>query len=810
MRTIDRALLGSILPLLIAAVGVLAPGRCHATAFSVDSALDVADAAPGDGRCATTSGVCTLRAAVQEANALPGDDAVDVPAGNYVLTVGESGADSSTGALVFTSHLTVTGAGADETILQGGGNDRVILVASAAVATIADVTIRNGRADSGAGIENEGTLEVVRCTVSDNSAGYQGGGIENGGTLSVNDSTVRGNASGYQGGGMDNEGSATVTRSSITANSAEYEGGGLNNYGRLTIVSSSVEGNSAGNGGGGINLGQGLVTVEGSTIGGNTAGSEGGGIDISSSWLGQPTAIVESSTIAGNSSELGGGGVHNTGGLELRSSTVSHNTAGSDGGGIDNDSTFYSPATVIVTNSTISGNAANGTGGGLANDGAPERVTLNNVTIADNSADDDADDSGDGGGIGGAAVLANSIVAGNFRDEEPQDCAGRLASQGHNLIEEPSGCEIMGDGGGDVLGADPLLGPLADNGGSTRTHALLAGSPALDAGSPLAPCGGLGACEALDQSGAVRPGGAACDMGALEVQAGSALSPFCPAGSPIERPRLVLRRLSGEAGNERAAFRGALVLLRKWPPRADIRIMLEDLGSEGAALELTAFPAMRLATHRSRNGRVRFVLHTRRATVARPVGPIRATVLVADASSAAATCSTYTFSPEECRLNRAASRLTCNGVERGRHRAPLRRLDSGPDPLPDLSGAWLLLGDGAGEECVSDLLVPPFVSKLSIRQCGPRLTAVSEERWFSGTVSAGGFDLEAGSAGLVHCDDTLVVALPRLSGTVAKPGGGIPVTQGFELRPLFPPLPTCTCSTSWSGTMSRSAISPVS
>ena len=91
------------------------------------------------------------------------------------------------------------------------------------------------------------------------------------------------------------------------------------------------------------------------------------------------------------------------------------------------------------------------------------------------------------------------------------DCRGRVDTNDHNLIEDTGGdaCDLTDSAGGSLIGVDPLLGPLADNGGETKTHALLPGSPAIDAGND-------GTCLATDQRGIPRPQGAACDIGAFE------------------------------------------------------------------------------------------------------------------------------------------------------------------------------------------------------------------------------------------------------------------------------------------------------
>jgi CSLREA domain-containing protein len=174
-----------------------------------------------------------------------------------------------------------------------------------------------------------------------------------------------------------------------------------------------------------------------------------------------------------------------------------------------------------MTNTTLSGNTSKTNGGGLFNSSG--EAALNNVTLSANIADSDANGTGNGGGVfrnGGTVSVVNTIMAGNF-DQSPTtkhpDCSGALTSQGYNLLQIPNGCTINGITTGNLIGINPLLGGLADNGGNTFTHALVEGSPAVDAGDPATP-GSVGtACQVDDQRGMVRPQRFACDIGAFEL-----------------------------------------------------------------------------------------------------------------------------------------------------------------------------------------------------------------------------------------------------------------------------------------------------
>jgi hypothetical protein len=273
--------------------------------------------------------------------------------------------------------------------------------------------------------------------------------------------------------------------------------------------------NQAGGGGGGIRVQSGVANatfqLNNSQLVGNISPVGGGGLSVT----GSVQTTLDQVSIIGNvatGSAAGGGALIATSATDsvIRRSTLAGNSAQSNGGG-----GLHVAGSVRVENSTISGNSTTGSGGGIAVRGnGSSTVRLYHVTLADNSADQS------GGGVhrdDGAdeVVAANSIIALNQADVGGPDYSGTFTSLGSNLIGDRTGAAVV-DAVFDQMGSsenpiDPLLGPLADNGGPTWTHALLSGSPAIDAVSP-----GSNVVLDHDQRHVSRPQGAAPDIGAYE------------------------------------------------------------------------------------------------------------------------------------------------------------------------------------------------------------------------------------------------------------------------------------------------------
>jgi hypothetical protein len=292
---------------------------------------------------------------------------------------------------------------------------------------------------------------------------------------------------------LNNRSGVTVSR--VTMRNGGGDGGGgvgdggnvYNCFATLTIMDSIITGGSVrrgpgfdGYGGAIYNCPSSTMTIINTTISGNRA-EEGGGI------CNGGTLTISNSTFSGNvARHRKGGGIRNYGTLTINNSTFSGNRASGIGGGIHNGGLFGPSGTLVISNSTFSGNTTGDRyGGGIFNEKK-----------------------------GTSVVLHNSIVANNTRG----NCHGTLTSRGYNLSSD-STCNF--NSAGDLNDTDPNLGPLQNNGGPTRTMALLPGSPAIDTGNPDGCTDSHGHLLKTDQRGMPRPDkedAAGCDRGAYERQ----------------------------------------------------------------------------------------------------------------------------------------------------------------------------------------------------------------------------------------------------------------------------------------------------
>lgn len=297
-----------------------------------------------------------------------------------------------------------------------------------------------------------------------------------------------------------------VMSNSVIKNGSGAGGGGLfldNAAG--TLLSSTVTDNSSNLNGGGIEISNNsTLTLFNSTISDNTVNNVGGGIAVDYS----STAIINTSTISGNSAADGAGiNAQRASNLTLNQSLVTGNVGGGIRGNLNSN--------VEITNSTVSGNNSDLGGGVYARQSL---ITLTNSTVSNNTA------SIRGAGLyafgspsfgGPSFILRNTIVANSSGAEDCVVTFNSITANRQNIIED-------GSCGTAAISTDPRLGPLADNGGRTLTHALLTNSPAISAGDN-AVCA-ASPVNSVDQRGEPRanPDDTICDLGAFESPEGRA------------------------------------------------------------------------------------------------------------------------------------------------------------------------------------------------------------------------------------------------------------------------------------------------
>ena len=259
---------------------------------------DNVDANTGcDADAATPGEQCTLRAAIQRANALAGDDAI-----TFNIPATQPSCDAGTGVCTvnltkalpnLSTNIEINGPGANKLTVRRdtGGDYRIFRVTSFSTVTFSGLTISKGRVvgnEFGGGIESFGTVNINNCTVTGNSTSLLGGG------------------------GISNSGTMNVTGSTITSNIAVGLGGGIVNSGTLTVINSKISGNSADQGGGILNAQ--ITNVTGSVISGNTA-TGGGGITNTRFTVNVTNSLVSNNSANGTNSTTGGGaGIRNAGG----------------------------------------------------------------------------------------------------------------------------------------------------------------------------------------------------------------------------------------------------------------------------------------------------------------------------------------------------------------------------------------------------------------------------------------------------------------------------------------------------------------
>ncbi len=377
--------------------------------------------------------------------------------------------------------MKIQGPGADLLTISGGGKFRVFSIKTTASVDISGISIESGYAYHGGGILNESDgLTLIKCDFSSNNATLYGGGMRN-----LNSSPV-------------------VTNCTFSSNSAGKGGGGLFNFSSSSpiVTNCTFSSNTAGQGGGMYNYINSSPTVTNCTFEGNTVSDDyGGGMynNVSS-----PDII--NCTFSENTADYGGGMYNSTSSPDIANCTFNGNVAELFGGGIGNYNS--SPE---VANCTFFGNDAEN-GGGMDNEQYSSPI-VTNCTFRGNSTG--ASKGGDGmcNFDNSNPTVTNCI----FWDESGYEIDNLYLVDGTS-IPTLSFCVVQNNdvGGGsnldNIITADPMLEPLADNGGPTWTCALGEGSSAIDEGTDS------GSIPNADQRGIERPQGAGYDIGAYEVE----------------------------------------------------------------------------------------------------------------------------------------------------------------------------------------------------------------------------------------------------------------------------------------------------
>jgi CSLREA domain-containing protein len=446
MDTKTRWFMAALVFILVFSAAAIPTQTVYAASFTVNDTRDRVDSNPGNGVCRTGAGTCTLRAAIQEANARSGADLITLPPGTYMITRAPLNENSiSTGDFDITAPVTIIGAGAGPTIIDGGTpppgspSDRTALDrlfeihSTAGNVTLSGMTIREGWEQKEGGAiytRSRGTVRLTDVKVLNSFANTSGGGIYydgfEGGSLIIERSTISGNTTNGEGGGIYvASGDLTVSgmalvNSAISGNTAR-EGGGLYNTGKLTqaghpsqveLTFTTISGNNATDSGGGIaNELEGLLSLTDVTVSGNSASSDGGGV-IS---VFKTTLAVIRGTFSSNTAGASGGGVftHTEGPVTIEASKFSGNMSrepfvpllGGGGGGLYVDGR----GTVSINGSSFTANSAAGEGGGIAIHSSGD-VVITDTQVNDNTSQHN------GGGVlnsGFVVTFTDMLFTGN-------------------------------------------------------------------------------------------------------------------------------------------------------------------------------------------------------------------------------------------------------------------------------------------------------------------------------------------------------------------------------------------------------------
>ena len=551
----------------IALLVILEQGQADAATINVTTNIPKFAA---DGRCSLPEAIVnanTDAATYPDCPSGNGSDTIVLPAkSTHQLQTILSSYYGGNGLPLITTAITIEGNGARISRPKNNFHYRLLAVTNSGDLNLNNIRLSGGIEYYGGNILNAGKLTITATTISGGLTAVGGGGVFNarGGTLSISNSvlsknvsfnggaimnfdgevniensTISGNRSG-NGGGLSGLGGLMLIRNSeISTNKADYVGGGIHGQNADVILEDCAILQNSADDGGGILTDSGTLSVRTSVISKNKATNRGGGmmsrggmVTISESEMSTNSATtgaglshaigghvtVEDSTITSNQSRTQGGGFElMSGELTIINTTISKNRAGAFGGGIAN-----SNGILQVNNSTITGNSARTSGGGAWLQSAVSEIVES--TITGNTAVKGGGvyrNLGDPIVIGTRLVMKRNLISGNKATSGSEtyntdvNPVAPLTTE-FNLMGVSNNAGIVGFplGATDIVPAVPIgsiLAPLADNGGPTPTHALVAGSPAIDAIPGVLP-----ECAGTDQRGVDRPQGAGCDIGAFE------------------------------------------------------------------------------------------------------------------------------------------------------------------------------------------------------------------------------------------------------------------------------------------------------
>jgi hypothetical protein len=489
---------------LVATAALVLPSAAFGATISVTTETDAINA--GDGKC-------SLREAVRSANLDPvaapgsgecangsGADTIELPAGNYTrLIAGNSEDAAATGDLDLTNDVTIHGAGAASTTIDGSQKDRVLDVLAGKTVLVEGVTISGGSAPAG------GAGPSQFPTAMSGQTGADGGGIRSAGTMTLQASVVRDNAAGDGGNGGVASGAMNANGSPGTGGSGGSggSGGGISSTGDLTLTRTAVTGNLAGDGGpGGVATG-GNNTSAGATggtgVGGHGGvGGAGGGVYHQSGKL-----TITDSTIAGNIAGGGGKGGDGSGGNGGLANPGQGGNGGNGSGGAGGNGGLAgglaAEGMTLVSASTISGNAAGKGGEGGVGQGGSGGASAGGVNPSNGgSGGNGTGGAGGVGGQGGGAVtdapsqtFVNVTLTANHGGDGG---TGGSASGGAAAKGSTNGTGNGGNGGSGAGGPGAAGGPGGALSGSTYllTNATIAGNAAGAGGAGGAALGRAG------------------------------------------------------------------------------------------------------------------------------------------------------------------------------------------------------------------------------------------------------------------------------------------------------------------------------